>query len=209
MNIKQQKLFNLNDDDLQFISDDDEIYLSQLTGSVPNKQLEYNEISNDKNELNNILLPNNNDTLYEAISDDDNERNLPLPSYDNDLYVNSHNMVDGVSDYEQQQSFNKKLQLYRGTRSAEARKRRNRKRNLYFQMRRYRYFTTRSFYCRFTIKLVRHILAKYNIHYIHVKLFDDLLIIDVKNKIIQQQYERRVPGDIFHKHYYYLFRHEA
>ncbi|CAF3132105.1 unnamed protein product [Rotaria sp. Silwood2] len=174
LSIKQQKLFNINDD---------EIYLSQLTGPVTNKQPEFNKISNDKNELNNELLPNNNDTF--------------------------NDMVDGASDYEQQQSFNKKLQLYRGTRSDDARKRRNRKRNLYFQMRRYRHFITRSFYCRFTIKLVRHILAKYNIHYIHVKLFDDLLIIDVKNKIIQQQNERRLPGDIFHKHYYYLFRHEA
>ncbi|CAF4809095.1 unnamed protein product, partial [Rotaria sp. Silwood2] len=111
--------------------------LSQLTGPVTNKQPEYNEISNDKNEFkNNELLPNNNDTLYEAISDDDNEKNLSLPSYDNDLHVNNNDMVDGVSDYEQQQSFNKKLQLYRGTRSDDARKQRNRKRNLYFQIRR-------------------------------------------------------------------------
>ncbi|CAF1478392.1 unnamed protein product [Rotaria sp. Silwood1] len=69
-----QKLFNLNDDDLQLISDDNEIYLSQLIGPVMNKQPKYKEISNDNNELNNTLPSNDNDALYEAISDNHNEQ---------------------------------------------------------------------------------------------------------------------------------------
>ncbi|CAF3753271.1 unnamed protein product [Rotaria sp. Silwood1] len=123
--------------------------------------------------------------LYEEISNDDN-------------------------DYEQtQQSLTKKHQLQSRTRSAEARKRRNRKRKLYFRMQRYRYFITRPFYYRFTMKLVRHILAEYNIYYTHVKPVDDLLLIGVKDKIIEQQNERRLLCDIFDRRHYYLFRRQA
>ncbi|CAF3935739.1 unnamed protein product [Rotaria sp. Silwood1] len=92
----------------------------------------YEEISNDDNELNKALLPNNNESLYEAISDDDNEPNPALPPNDNDLRVNNHDIVDDVSDYEQQQqSLTKKRQLHSRTQLAEARKRRNRKKTLF------------------------------------------------------------------------------
>ncbi|CAF4330365.1 unnamed protein product, partial [Rotaria sordida] len=84
----------------------------------------YEEISNDGNELNKALSLNNNESLYEAISDNNNEPNSALPPNDNDLYVSHHDMVDDVSDYEQQQqSLTKKRQLHSRTRSAEARKR--------------------------------------------------------------------------------------
>ncbi|CAF0964784.1 unnamed protein product [Rotaria sordida] len=160
----------------------------------------YEEIPNDDNELNKALPLNNNESLYEA-----------LPANNNDLRVNNHDIVDDVSDYEQQQqqSLTKKRQLHSRTRSAEARKRQNRKRNLYFRMQRYRYFITRPFYYRFTMKLVRHILAKHNIYYTHVKPVDDLLLIGVKDKIIEQQNERRLPGDIFDRRHYYLFHRQA
>jgi hypothetical protein len=59
-NINPQKLFNIIDDnDLEPISDDDEIYLSQLIGPVTNKKPDYEEISMDEHELNDKLLVNN------------------------------------------------------------------------------------------------------------------------------------------------------
>ncbi|CAF3733446.1 unnamed protein product [Rotaria sordida] len=174
-------------------------------------QQNINDANNDDEITVNQSLPlNNNESLYEAISDDDNEPNPALPANDNDLRVNNHDMVDDVSDYEQQQqSLTKKCQLHSRTRSAEARKRQNRKRNLYFRMQHYRYFITRPFYYRFTMKLVRHILAEYNIYYTYVKPVDYLLLIGVKDKIIEQQNERRLPGDIFARRHYYLFHRQA
>ncbi|CAF4169323.1 unnamed protein product, partial [Rotaria sordida] len=55
------------------------------------------------------------------------------------------------------------------------------------------------------MKLVRHILAEYNIYYTHVKPVDGLLLIGVKDKIIEQQNERRLLGDIFDRRHYCLF----
>ncbi|CAF1230093.1 unnamed protein product [Rotaria sordida] len=136
-NINQQIIKNINDD-IELISDDDEddddeITVNQCIKITINNDVLYEEISNDDNKLNKALSLNNNESLYEAISDDDNQPNPASPPYDNDLCVSNHSMVDDVSDYEQQQqSLTKKRQLYSRTRSAEARKRRNRKRNLYF-----------------------------------------------------------------------------
>ncbi|CAF1481320.1 unnamed protein product [Rotaria sordida] len=201
-NINQQIMKNINDD-IELISDDDntddEITVNQCIKITINNDMLYEEISNDDNELNNGLSLNNNESLYEAISDDDN-----------DLRVNNHDMVDDASDYEQQQqSLTKKRQLHSRTRSSEARKRRNRKRNLYFRMQRYRYFIVRPFYYRFTMKLVRHILAEYNIYYTHVKPVDDLLLIGVKDKIMEQQNERRLIDDTFDRSHHYLFHRQA
>ncbi|CAF4186214.1 unnamed protein product [Rotaria sordida] len=211
-NINQQIIKNINDD-IELISDDDnnddEITVNQCIKITINNDILYEEISSDDNRFNKAL-PNNNESLYEAISDDDNEPNPALPPNDNDLRVNNHDMVDDVNDYEQQQqSLTKKRQLHSRTRSAEARKRRNRKRNLYFRMQRYRYFITGPFYYRFTMKLVRHILTEYSIYYTHVKPVDDLLLIGVKDKIIEPRNDRRLPGDIFDRRYYYLFHRRA
>ncbi|CAF1498065.1 unnamed protein product, partial [Rotaria sordida] len=131
-NINQQIIKNINDD-IELISDDDdddddEITVNQCIKITINNDILYEEISNDDNELNKALPLNNNESLYEAISNDDNEPNPTLPPNDNNLYVNNHSMVDDVSDYEQQQqSLTKKRPLHSRTRSAEARKRRNRK----------------------------------------------------------------------------------
>ncbi|CAF0908658.1 unnamed protein product [Rotaria sordida] len=207
-NINQQIIKNTNDD-IELISDDDnnddEITLNRCIIITINNDMLYEEISNDDNELNKALSLNNNESLYEAISDDDNEPNSALQPSNNELCVSNHDTVDDVSDYEQQQqqqSLTKKCQLHR-------RKRRNRKRNLYFRMQRYRYFITRPFYYRFTMKLVRHILAEYNIYYTHIKPVDDLLLIGVKDKIIEQQNERRLLGNIFDRRHYYLFRRQV
>ncbi|CAF3620946.1 unnamed protein product [Rotaria sordida] len=122
-NINQQIIKNINDD-IELISDDDdddEITVNQCIKITINNDMLYEEISNDDNELNKALPINNNESLYEAILDDDNEPNPALPPNDNDLCVNNHDMVDDVSDYEQQQqSLTKKRQLHSRTRSAEA-----------------------------------------------------------------------------------------
>ncbi|CAF3851496.1 unnamed protein product [Rotaria sp. Silwood1] len=68
-NINLQKLFNINDDDLQPISDDDEIYLNQLIEPVTNEQPGNEKISNDEQEFTGQLLVND----AELISEEDNE----------------------------------------------------------------------------------------------------------------------------------------
>ncbi|CAF1438207.1 unnamed protein product [Rotaria sordida] len=100
-NINQQIIKNINDD-IELISDDDEITANQCIKITINNDMLYEELSNDDNELNKALTSNNNESLYEAISDDDNQPNPALPPNDNDLRVNNHDMVDDVSDYEQQ-----------------------------------------------------------------------------------------------------------
>ncbi|CAF1344750.1 unnamed protein product [Rotaria sordida] len=183
---------------------------TQANNNPTNTNIKQQIIKNINDDIE--LIPDDDDeiTVNQSISDDDNEPNSALPPNDNDLRVNNHDMVDHLSDYEQQQqSLTKKRQLNSRTRSAEARKRRNRKRNVYFRMQRYRYFIIRPFYCRFTMKLVRHILAEYSIYYTHVKPVDDLLLIGVKDKIIEPRNDRRLPGDIFDRRYYYLFRRRA
>ncbi|CAF4053823.1 unnamed protein product [Rotaria sordida] len=92
-NINQQIIKNINDD-IELISDDDEITVNQCIKITINNDMLYEEISNDDNELNKALPSNNNESLYEAISDDDNEPNPVLPPSDNNLCVNNHSMVD-------------------------------------------------------------------------------------------------------------------
>ncbi|CAF4224462.1 unnamed protein product [Rotaria sordida] len=92
-NINQQIIKNINDD-IELISDDDEIIVNQCIKITINNDMLYEEISNDDNELNKALPSNNNESLYEAISDDDNEPNPVLPPSDNNLCVNNHSMVD-------------------------------------------------------------------------------------------------------------------
>ncbi|CAF5176887.1 unnamed protein product, partial [Rotaria sp. Silwood1] len=78
-NINLQKLFNINDDDLQPISDD-EIYLNQLIEPVSNKQPDYEEISNDEPEANDRIQVNNMVLIINEENEfilDDNERNKP------------------------------------------------------------------------------------------------------------------------------------
>ncbi|CAF4286204.1 unnamed protein product, partial [Rotaria sordida] len=99
---------NINDDIELISDDDDEITVNQCIKITINNDMLYEEISNDDNELNKALSLNHNESLYEAISDDDNEPNPALSPNDNDLRVNNHDMVDDVSDYEQQQSLTKK-----------------------------------------------------------------------------------------------------
>ncbi|CAF5108669.1 unnamed protein product, partial [Rotaria sp. Silwood1] len=88
-NINLQKLFNINADDLQPISDD-EIYLNQLIEPVTNKQLEYEEISNDEQKLNDNLIVNNNELII-------NEDNQLIPGNNEDdeiiIDINENNKL--------------------------------------------------------------------------------------------------------------------
>jgi hypothetical protein len=192
--IDQKMSINLIDDDIEFISDDDI------------------EVIADNNDMNKIKIPCinnviNKDLLYETISDDDGPTTALLP-YNNDLRINNHNVVGDAEDHEQQHS-TVKPQLGRQRRSIEARKRRNRKRNNTFRLRRYHYHITRRVYYRFTKKLIRNILHQYNIDYTHVKTVDEVLIIGVKNDEMKQQNEKQLPYDIFDRYHYFTHRRHS
>ncbi|CAF4184300.1 unnamed protein product, partial [Rotaria sordida] len=206
-NINQQIIKNINDD-IELVSDDDdddEITVNQCIKITINNDMLYEEISNDDNELNKALPPNNNESLYEGISADDNEPNPTLPPNDNDLCVNNHSMVD--DDKNNDQSDSVKYKSRHQNRSVEARRRRrNRKRKDVFRRRRFRYVMTRPVYSRFTIKSIRKILRQDNISYIHTKTKQELLIIGVKNNKIKDKNEPKLPIKIFNRHNYYAFR---
>ncbi|CAF3729881.1 unnamed protein product [Rotaria socialis] len=79
-NINPQKLFKILDDDLELISDDDEIYLNQLIAPVTNQKHIYEEISNDEQELNITVPVNNVDLIVNEANEiiiDNNEQTEP------------------------------------------------------------------------------------------------------------------------------------
>lgn len=87
-----------------------------------------------------------------------------------------------------------------------AQRRRKRKRNNYFCTRRYRFFLSRSIYCRFITKMIKFVLHEYGISYLHIKTVTHLLIIGVKNNNLQQEYEQNLPHYLFDRHQFYSFR---
>jgi hypothetical protein len=83
-NINLQKLFNIIDDkDLEPISDDDEIYLSQIIGPVTNKQPDYEEISMVEHELNDKLPINNVELITNEVNESIIDGNEEIKSMEN------------------------------------------------------------------------------------------------------------------------------
>ena len=149
-NINPQKLFNIIDDsDLEPISDDDEIYLSQLTGPVTNKQPDYEEISMDEHELNDKLLVNN----IELVMNEDNE-----------FIIDENEEIKSMEDIEPKPLAQKRKSTHH-RRSMESKRMRNQKRNNAFKMRRYQHYITRSMYHKFNMPFVRKILDQRDIEY--------------------------------------------
>jgi hypothetical protein len=187
--INRQKFKNILDDDLEFISDDDddEILLAQCIN---------NDIKNDaKDDV-------KNDPLYEIIPDEDGEpMTIPLLPNDNDLSVDNRNVVDDVINQEQHLSV--KPQPGRNRRSVEAHKKRNRRRNNTFRSRRYHYYITRRLYHRFTMKSIRQILDQHHIDYTHIKTVDGTLVIDAKSDMIKERNQQRLPDEVFDRYHYY------
>ncbi|CAF4737578.1 unnamed protein product, partial [Rotaria sp. Silwood2] len=190
-NINTQKFVNalFGADELEPISDD-EIYLSQLVGSVTKTQPDLEEISDDEQQLTDTLPTND----IEFIINEDNE-----------LIINNDEQVKLAEDRDRHPSTPKRKSTHQ-QRTKEARRRRNRKRNNTFRMRRYRYYIKYNIYHRFTMKLIKEILRTNEIKHTHVKVVAGLLIIGFKNEMLKQQYQQQLSEELFTRHNYYQQR---
>ncbi|CAF5025143.1 unnamed protein product [Rotaria sp. Silwood1] len=198
-NINLQKLFNINDDDLQPISDDDEIYLNQLIEPVTNEQPGNEKISNDEQEFTGQLLVND----AELISEEDNEIMIDNNQEGQLAEDNDNDEKKPAAVIEGKLPTPKRRRTHQ-QRSRVSRQRRNRKRNNTHRIRRYHYYITRSMYYKFTMPSIKKILKQHHINYVHVKEVDGILIIGVKNSLIQQQYQDQIPEDIFDRKHYQI-----
>ena len=186
--IKPQTFKNVIDNDLEFISEDsdEEILLTQS------------------------INPVNTQELYETVSDDDYHSTMKLKINDVVSSVNNHAVVVDderddnicINNSDKQQVFIKN----HPRRSLKAKQRRNRKRNNIFRARRYRLFIIRPIYYRFSIRLIKFILNKFNVKYIHIKITGASLIIGVKNEELKDYNEHLLPRHIFDRRHYYLYK---
>ena len=104
-NVNSQTL-NIIDEDLEIISDDDEIYLDQLIEPVNNKQSNYEDISSDEHELNTQLpandvdLPHDTDVEVEPTTD---HKALDVSNvYDVTVTIRNDYVQEIVSDFNYQ-----------------------------------------------------------------------------------------------------------
>ncbi|CAF2977863.1 unnamed protein product [Rotaria sp. Silwood2] len=201
-NINLQKLFNFNDDDLQPVSDDDEIYLNQLIEPVTNEQPGNETISNDEQEFTGQNVVND----VELISDEDDEIIIDNNQEGQPAEENDNDEIPPAAVVEEKLPTTKRNRPHR-QRSMASRQRRNRKRNNTHRKRRYQHYITRSMYYKFTKSSIRKILKQHHFNYVHVKVVDGIVIIGVKNALIQQQYQDQIPEDIFDRKHYQNYQH--
>ncbi|CAF5035514.1 unnamed protein product, partial [Rotaria sp. Silwood1] len=206
-NINLQKLFNLNVDDLQPISDD-EIYLNRLIEPVTNKQFEHEETSTAEQKLNDNLMVNNNELIIneddQLITGDDEDNELIIDIDDNNELILDNNNEDQSAKEKPTTSKHKPHRL----RSQASRQQRNKKRNNTHRMRRYQHRITRSIYYKFKESFVKKILKQHDFKYVHVKVVDGTLFIGVKNNMIKQKYQDQIPEDMFDRKHYHQYRHQ-
>ena len=95
----------------------------------------------------------------------------------------------------------------RAVRSVEARKRRNRKRNLALRSLRDQHVLLRPLYYRFNIRQIKKILREREVRYIHLKLDkrSNCLSIDVTKSELIERYFDLIPGNLFDRDHYHLF----
>ncbi|CAF2932692.1 unnamed protein product [Rotaria sp. Silwood2] len=167
-------------------ADDDEIYLNQLIEPVTNEQLGNETISNDEQDFTGQLLVNDAELISEE--DNDNDEIQPAAVVEEKLPTT-------------------KCRRTHQQRSRSSRQRRNRKRNNTHRTRRYQHYITRSMYYKFAMTSIKKVLQQHHINYVHVKETDGILIIGVKNALIQQQYQNRIPEDIFDRKHYQIYQH--
>ncbi|CAF4804781.1 unnamed protein product [Rotaria socialis] len=60
----------------------------------------------------------------------------------------------------------------------------------------------RVLYPRFNMFIIKQILRKQNVRFVHFKHNDDELIIGVKNALIRDEYRQRLSMDTFDRHYF-------
>jgi hypothetical protein len=190
------------DDDLELISEeeDDEVLASQCISSSNNNNIPFDIIVNNddiiespvKQNIREIIQP---DQIYEQISDDETDIQL---NKDNDVVMNdkSSSTRPRVSKHQ--------------TRSLEARRKLNHKRNETRRKRRYRYSIKRRYYYQFKMYLIRKILKQYNINCTHVRINEDAsedeLEIGLKDRSSKVEAKRRLAYNIFNKRGYYHYR---
>ncbi|CAF4144676.1 unnamed protein product [Rotaria sordida] len=204
-NINLQHLFNMNDDDLQPISDD-EIYLNQLIAPVTNEQLEKEKISNyeqkftGQNLVSDAELISNED---DKIIIDNNQEGQPAEENDNDETPPATAIEEKLPTTKRNRTHHQ--------RSMASRQQRNKKRNNTHRMRRYQHHITRSIYYKFKEPLVKKILKQHDVNYVHVKVVDGTLFIGVKTNMLKEKYQDQIPEDLFdrkHHQYYYQHHHQ-
>jgi len=128
------------------------------------------------------LLDNNQQQIDEVINEESKSIIECSSSFDQNLRTSTINLKSKHSQ-----------------RSAEARTRRNQKRNTAHRLHRYLYCLIRSLYHRFTMKKVEKILIKFKIKSIHIKPKNNQLIIGVQN----EKFEQLLTIDIFDRKHYY------
>ncbi|CAF3343673.1 unnamed protein product [Rotaria sp. Silwood2] len=199
---KLSKIFtSINDSDYELISSDDEIYLNQLIEPVVNVYCPRDQIINDDmaqdvirdlDDNVNVELQIDGPTIDVIMNNDDDQTNS----------VNNHYVVvDGMNNptEHQQQRIKKK-------RSLQAKQKKNRKRNNKLRLHRYKYYLTRSYYHRFKSRSLKKVLRYYDVQYRHIKFQDDKVVIGVKTKAAQRDYEEALPHNCFNRRNYYRFR---
>ncbi|CAF2057528.1 unnamed protein product [Rotaria magnacalcarata] len=85
-------------------------------------------------------------------------------------------------------------------RSFHDRMKRNKKRNVIRRYFRYKYYIRRVLYHRFNMFMIKQILRRRNVHFVHIKRKDAELIIGVKNASLRDEYQHRLPLDMFTRH---------
>ena len=216
---------------LLFTSNDSP-YLSSSTTTF------FEDISDDEIETHSTSLSNSKvqhrassfhpPTLLENISEDESEgdeifisslSSQPGP----DASVNINRNVEISQDIvlsgdvtnsdppRQQLLIHEQTKPRRTCRSAVARTRRNRKRNIGKRSHRDQHIMVRQVYHRFTIRQIKHILRDRNVYYVHLLLgkISQTVSIGMKKAFLVDLYFDRIPGDLFNKEHYYRYRRQG
>jgi len=184
------KIFKCTDSDIESISSDEEIYLNQL--------IEPNDLKNEHGDTN-----NDNDKIN-LLQDQIEPIDIDYISV-----INDSEPIEPVQQQEPEQVEDEPLQVQRQPkhrRSAQAKNRRNRKHNRSRRKFRFRHTIRRKVYHRFKMHLIRKILRMYQIHFIHVKMDGDYLVIGLKNDESQIEAEHNLAQDIFNRQSYFYYR---
>ena len=181
----QSKLMDIIDDDVEWISDDDEIYLNQC-----------------------IQIETNKSPSCEPISDDEITPHQMLVNPIDEKNVNNHTVVVDAQEIEQEVS-PVTFTSHSGRRSAPSKKRRNKKRNEIRRLNRYDQRITRPIFHKFRMKLIKKILDNYDIDDEHVKIVGETLVIGIRKRASVEENEQKLPRDAFNQYNYYKHRHQS
>ncbi|CAF3940867.1 unnamed protein product [Rotaria sp. Silwood1] len=226
INIQQfAALFSCNDPEAEEIPSGDEIYLNQLIEPNDYRDEQNNNNNNKINLLQDQIERIDADYILIINADEPIERiqqqqqgELVAENY----YQEGESMEEDhyqehasvINDDEPLQVVNEPEQVQRRPRhrrSAQSRNRKNRKHNQFRRKFRFRYTIRRKVYHRFKPHLMRKILRTYQIHFTHVKMDKDYLVVGLKNHESRIEAEHNLAEDIFNSrsyfHYRKLYRH--